>query len=62
MPIMDLLCATDTTIGIISLPLMSVIYFDSVASLAKVGRNLLNKHIFRERPPDCLPLGENDTE
>ena len=34
MPIMNLLCATDTAIGIISLPLMSVIYFDSVASLA----------------------------
>ena len=45
MPIMDLLCATDTAIGIISLPLMSVIYFDSVASLAWVGRNQLNKHI-----------------
>ena len=40
-----LLCATDTAIGIISLPLMSVIYFDSVASLAWVGRNQLNKHI-----------------
>ena len=42
---MDLLCATDTAIGIISLPLMSVIYFDSVASLAWVGQNQLNKHI-----------------
>ena len=38
-------CVTDTATGIISLPLMSVIYFDSVASLAWVGRNQLNKHI-----------------